>query len=101
MILRHAIYWYAFCLELDGRFLDAIDYYRKVDAFNGEGLALEVQFRKIICLNQVGNLEVALQATHEFLNFPTLLGADGVRQAELNRLVMDEKLQLERALTEA
>jgi tetratricopeptide (TPR) repeat protein len=101
LLLRHAVYWYAFCLELDGRFLDAIDYYRKVEIFNGEGLALEAQFRKIICLNQVGNLEVALQGIDTFLNSPTLSGDEGLRQSELIRLVVDEKSQIELALTEA
>jgi tetratricopeptide (TPR) repeat protein len=101
LILRHAVYWFAFCLELDGRFLDAIDYYRKVEIFNGEGLALEAQFRKIICLNQVGNLEAALQGIDAFLNSPTLSGDDRLRQSELIRLVVDEKSQIERALTEA
>ncbi len=101
LILRHAVYWFAFCLELESRFLDAIDYYRKVEAFNGEGLALEAQFRKIICLNQVGNLEAALQGIDAFLNSPTLSGDEGLRQSELIRLVVDEKSQIQRALTEA
>lgn len=101
LVLRHAVYWYAFCLELDSRFLDAIDYYRKVETFNGEGLALEAQFRKIICLNQIGNLEAALQSIDEFLNLPTLSGDDELRQSELIRLVVDEKSQIQRALTEA
>jgi tetratricopeptide (TPR) repeat protein len=101
LILRHAIYWFAFCLELDNRFLDAIDYYHKVEAFNGEGLALEAQFRKIVCLNQIGHLEAALQSIEVFLNSPTLLGHDGLRQAELTRLVVEEKSQIERALAEA
>jgi tetratricopeptide (TPR) repeat protein len=101
LILRHAVYWFAFCLELECRFLDAIEYYRKVAIFNGEGLALEAQFRKIICLNQVGNLEAALQSIDEFLNYPILSGNDRLRQAELIRLVVDEKSQIERAFTEA
>ncbi|MCX7066423.1 MAG: hypothetical protein NTW85_01805 [Methylococcales bacterium] len=101
LILRHAVYWFAFCLELECRFLDAIDYYRKVEIVNGEGLALEAQFRKIICLNQVGNLEAALQSIDAFLNAPTLSGDDRLRQSELIRLVVDEKSQIERALTEA
>jgi tetratricopeptide (TPR) repeat protein len=101
LVLRHAVYWFAFCLELEGRFLDAIDYYRKVEKFNGEGLALEAQFRKIICLNQVGNLEAALQGIDAFLHSPTLSGDAGFRQSELIRLVVDQKFQIERALTEA
>jgi tetratricopeptide (TPR) repeat protein len=101
LILRHAVYWFAFCLELDCRFLDAIEQYCKVETFNGEGLALEAQFRKIICLNQVGNLEAALQSIEVFLNSPTLSGDDGIRQSVLTRLVEEEKSQIERALTEA
>ena len=101
LILRHAVYWFAFCLELDGRFLDAIEQYCKVETFNGEGLALEAKFRKIICLNQVGNLDGALQDIEAFLNSPTLSGDDGIRQSELARLVEEEKFQIERALTEA
>ena len=101
LILRHAVYWFAFCLELEGRFLDAIDYYSQVETVNGEGLALEAQFRKISCLNQVGNLEAALQGIDAFLNAPTLSDDEGLRQSELIRLLIDEKSQIERALTEA
>jgi tetratricopeptide (TPR) repeat protein len=101
LLLRHAVYWFAFCLELDGRFLDAIEHYCQVETFNGEGLALEAQFRKIMCLNQIGNLETALQNVEVFLNLPTLSGDDGIRQSELTRLVEEEKYQIERALTEA
>jgi hypothetical protein len=64
-------------------------------------LALEAQFRKIICLNQIGNLEAALQSIDAFLNSPTLSGDDELRQSELIRLVVDEKSQIQRALTEA
>jgi tetratricopeptide (TPR) repeat protein len=100
-MLRNVAYWFAVCLELEGRYLDAIDNYHKVESFNGEGLALEAQYRKIICLNQVGKLEAALQSADEFLSLPSLSGDEGLRQSELIRIVAHEKSQIERAFAEA
>lgn len=101
LVLRHAVFWFAVCLELDSRFLEAIDFYRKLETVNDQNLELEAQYRKIVCLNQVGNLEAALQSADEFLHLPSFSGDEGLRQSELIRLVKDEKCQIERALAEA
>lgn len=101
LLLRHATYWLAVCLEHEGKFLAAIDFYSKFDQFNNESLALEARYRKIICLNQVGKLESALQCADEFLSISALPDIEEIRQTELAKLVLIEKSQIERALAEA
>ncbi len=60
-----ATYWYAVCLESQGRILDALTWYR----YAQDRLALlnpESRYRQIMCLIQVGLYPEALELCHTF-----------------------------------
>lgn len=97
-VTSHAEYWYAVCLEQDGRILDAVRHYRRVLA--GEDLRLEAAYREIACLIAVGRYREAVTACDAFLEFAPAKEAPA-RHHELVALVRDERMSLEASLAHA
>jgi len=96
-IYPHAAYWYAVCLESQGRYLDALDWYRHVRTLSDQ-LDPECRLREIICLNQVGSYETALQVSLTFEN-PRPAGFDLRRYEELRAVAMREREMLQACLS--
>ncbi len=61
----HAIFWYAHCLELMGRYLEALPWYRKVQSLCAH-LEPESRLRQIMCLNHIGQFDEALNVCRTF-----------------------------------
>jgi tetratricopeptide (TPR) repeat protein len=97
-IACHAEYWYAVCLEQDGRFIDALRHYRRGRAC--DDLHVEAAYREILCLIAVGLYREAVEACDAFLNDapPTAASA---RHQEVAALVREEKASLEKSLAHA
>ena len=61
----HAVYWYAVCLETQGRFIEAIEWYRLTQAI-APVLQPESCFREILCWEQIGSYHEALHLCSAF-----------------------------------
>ena len=57
---RHATYWYAVCAEIQGRYIEAVDWYRLLEA-TAPILRPESYLREIVCLIRIGSYEEALK----------------------------------------
>jgi tetratricopeptide (TPR) repeat protein len=88
-IYYDAIYWYAFCLERHGGYLEALKYYQCLD--NHSELMFESFYRQIICRNHVGDFEAALKICETFLSKNTAEIVDKNRYTELEKMLQTEK----------
>lgn len=64
-IYRNAAYWLAVCLEAQGRYLKALEYYHIVQEISPL-LNPESRIREINCLNRIGMFEKALEVCRSF-----------------------------------
>jgi tetratricopeptide (TPR) repeat protein len=98
-LYAHTVYWYAVCLETQGRLLEAIDWYRLTQTLTPV-LQPESAFREMLCLEQIGSYHDALHVCSAFpAHPPTDFDAD--RYAELFSLVRRKKAILEACLNQA
>lgn len=97
-LCHHALFWFAVCLEHLGQYLDAARYHKIVQN-RSSILASESRYREIICHNQVGRFDAALQACREFPKQEPA-GFDPRRHAELHDLAKKEEALLVRCLSE-
>jgi tetratricopeptide (TPR) repeat protein len=98
-LYAHAVYWYAVCLETQGRFIDALDWYRLTQVLAPE-LQPESSFREILCLEQIGAYHEALHRCSAFHANPPV-DFDAERYAELFSLVHRKKEILEACLNQS
>jgi tetratricopeptide (TPR) repeat protein len=96
---HHAAFWYASCLESLALYLDAIRWYRFVEALDPR-LDPESRYREIICLNQVGSFEEAYRVCLSFES-PSSADFDRQRYDDLCALVKKEKEILYACLSES
>ncbi len=92
-IYNQAIYWCAFCLESEKRYLDALNLYRTVTDLSLD-LNPESRFREIICLVSIGLFAEALYVCKSFELPPP--GSFSIERYE----VLKSLAQKERALIE-
>ena len=94
----HTLYWYAVCLETQGHFLEAIQWYRLAQEIAPE-LKLESCVREICCLDQVGQYQEALNVC---LNFTSMSSesCDERRYHELFSVVQHKKNILKECLSQ-
>ena len=88
----NATYWYAVCLESQGRFLDALTWYRYAQDLLLQ-LNPESRYRQIVCLVHVGLYTDALELCYTFNAPPGEF--DGKRYATLQAEVQREREMLE------
>ncbi len=95
-IYHQALFWLAVTREMQGRIIQALQYYRRVEQLTPE-LAPESRVREIHCLNQLGLYQ---EAHHRCLSFKTQPQAsfDENRYRELLAVVQQEQLILEKCL---
>lgn len=98
-IYHHGTYWYAFCLEAQGRFLQALDWYRTAGAL-APTLLPEARWREIGCLNQVGWYAEAYGICRCFEE-PQPDGFDPRRYEHLRETARSEAARLLACLAEA
>ena len=96
-IYEHTLYWYAVCLETQGHFLEAIQWYRLAQEIAPE-LKLESCVREICCLDQIGLYQEALNVCLTFASMPSE-GCDEKRYNELFSLVQHKKNILKECLS--
>jgi len=94
----HAVYWYAVCLETQGRFIDALEWYRLAQAI-APVLQPESCLREILCLEQIGSYHEALHLCSAFHANPPA-NFDAERYAELFSVVNRKKAILEACLNQ-
>jgi tetratricopeptide (TPR) repeat protein len=95
----HALFWHAVALETLGRYIDAIEGYRRAGALEPL-LAPEGLLREIACLDRIGQYEEALNVCRSLGAVPPK-GFNPNRFAEIASLVSKEQALLERCLAEA
>lgn len=93
---QHGMYWYAHCLEVSGRYLDALTWYRRVQELAPQ-LDPESRLRQIFCLVHTGQFNEALNVCRTF-DAPVPEGFDPQRYTALRDVVGTEHRMLERAL---
>jgi tetratricopeptide (TPR) repeat protein len=91
-IYQESLYWCAVCLELENRFLDAINLHRVVQDISAT-LNPESRYREIKCLLAVGLFDEVLQLFRSFDILPPN-GFSAERYNELKILVEKEKVLL-------
>ena len=97
-LYHQALFWSAVCLERQGRYLEAAHQYGVVQRLSAD-LVPESCYRLIVCCNQVGKFESALEACRAFpLDVPS--GSDPRRFSELSALVRKEESLLLQCLSE-
>ena len=96
---EHALYWYAVCLEAQGHFLEAIQWYRLAQEIAPE-LKLESCVREICCLDHIGHYQEALNVCLTFASLPSE-GCDARRYNELFSLVQHKKNILQECLSQS
>jgi tetratricopeptide (TPR) repeat protein len=89
----HAGYWLAFCLESQRRYLEALKWYRFAQS-QSEALDPESRLRQIVCLNQIGLYDEALNVCRTF-DAPTPEEFDDARYEALKMEVEKERDVLE------
>ncbi len=94
---EHAVYWYALCLESQGLYLEALKWYRLAQAASMQ-LDPESRYRQIVCLNQVGLFNDALNVCRTF-DAPAPDDFDNQRYETLRNEVRKEREMLEACLT--
>ncbi len=92
----HGMYWYAHSLELSGRNLEALKWYRRVQVVSPQ-LDPESRLRQIFCLVSVGQYEEALNICCTF-NAPAPQGFNPQRYEALQIEARNERRMLEAAL---
>jgi len=97
-LYTHAAYWLAVCLEVQGRQLEALQWFRSVQQLSPQ-LSLEARFREICCLNRIGAYAEALEVCRRF-DEPAPPGMDEARYRELRELAEKERRILESCLAE-
>lgn len=95
---QNAAYWYAFCLEAQGRYLQALEWYSLVEKLS-PWLNPESRLRRIFCYNRIGAFERAVEVCHSFEN-PPPPRFDGSRYAVLRSLASREREILEACLAD-
>ncbi len=93
---RHALYWYAVCLETQARFLEALTWYRLAQAASSQ-LDPESRLRQVMCLVHVGMYDEALDVCRTF-ETPCPAGFDPERYEALRADVQKERTILEACL---
>lgn len=94
----HAAYWLAVCLEVQGRVLESLQWFRSVQQLSPQ-LSAEARYREICCLNRIGAYAEALEVCRRF-DEPAPPGMDEMRYRELRELAKHERRILESCLTE-
>lgn len=97
-IYTHAAYWLAVCLEVQGRVLDALQWFRSVQQLSPQ-LMPEALYREICCLNRIGAYAEALEVCRRF-DEPAPPGMSEARYRELRELAENERRILESCLAE-
>jgi len=96
---HQAMFWYAVCLEARSWYLDALKWYRRVESL-ASSLNPESRYRQIICLNQIGLYEEAINVCQSFERLsPT--GSNSDRYRELQFLARHERDLLQACLHSA
>lgn len=93
---HQAMFWYAVCLEARSWYLDALKWYRCVESL-ASSLHPESRYRQIICLNQIGLYEEAINVCHSFER-PAPTGFNSGRYGELQSLARHERDLLQACL---
>lgn len=93
---RHAMYWYAVCVESQSMYLDALTWYRQAQAASAQ-LDPESRYRQIICLTHVGLYNDALDVCLTF-DAPVPEEFDPQRYESLRAEVKKERAMLEASL---
>lgn len=96
-IYHQALFWLAVTRETQGRIIQALHYYRRVQQLTSE-LAPESLVREIYCLNQLGLYQEAHQRCLSFETQPPA-NFDENRYRELRSVVQREQLILEKCLS--
>lgn len=94
---RHSVYWFAHCLALQARYLEALKWYRSVQGLAPQ-LDPESRLRQLFCLVQTGQYEEALNLCRTF-DAPAPEGFDDLRYEGLRAEVCKERRTLETSLT--
>jgi tetratricopeptide (TPR) repeat protein len=94
--IEHAYFWFAVCLENDGRIIEAAARYEAVVLHANPDLWHEAAYRRMLCLSQIGDFSGALAAAETFLA-ASPSGAHFARVLELQRLARDEQIEIARA----
>ncbi len=94
---RQGLYWYAVCLEAQGRCLEALTWYRLAQASSPQ-LDPESRRRQLACLVHVGLYDEALDVCRTF-DAPCPEEFDAERYAALQAEVENERAILEACLT--
>jgi len=95
-IYHQALFWLAVTRETQGRLIQALQYYRRVQQLTPE-LAPESRVREIYCLNQLGLYQEAHQKCLSFETQPPA-NFDENRYRELHSIIQREQLILEKCL---
>ena len=94
---QHATYWYAVCVETQGCYIEAIEWYRVIQKTNPM-LSPESLLREIVCLTHIGSYDEALRVCLKF-NDTAPQGFDDNRYKELAVMVKQERDILARCLS--
>jgi tetratricopeptide (TPR) repeat protein len=92
-IYNQSVFWYAVCLESQGRFIEAIRWYRVVRLHSPQ-LDPESRVRELACLNGIGSYHEALNLCQTF-DFPPPVGFSERRYQELQAVISRERAMLQ------
>lgn len=93
---RHAVYWYAVCLETQGRYIEALTWYRYAQETTAQ-LDPESRLRQIMCLVHIGRYDDALDVCRTF-DSPGPVGFNAERYRSLQAEARRERAMLEACL---
>jgi len=95
---QHAVYWYAVCLETEGQFLEALQWYRLVEGLAPQ-LRPESHWRQVHCLESVGSYDDAVEVCNR-LSKPAPDGFPVSRYNMLRDLAVRERALLSESLSD-
>jgi tetratricopeptide (TPR) repeat protein len=95
---NQSAFWYAFCLESQARYIEAIRWYRHVRLLSSQ-LDPECRIRELACLNQIGSYDEALSLCATF-DAPPPGGFNIGRYDELRISVSGEQKMLRLCLSD-
>jgi len=95
---QHAAYWYAVCLETDGQFLAALQWYRLVEGLAPQ-LRPESRWRQVQCLESIGSYGDAVEVCNRLAK-PAPDGFPVSRYNMLRDLAVREKELLSESLSD-
>jgi tetratricopeptide (TPR) repeat protein len=97
-IYNQSAFWYAVCLESQGWYIEAINWYRLV-RFLSPQLDPESRLRELSCLNQIGSYDEAFSLCQTF-DAPPPVGFEPNRYRELQLAASREREMLQQCLAD-